>query len=405
MATPFDVKDTAATHVIIELFGGDNNLSPYVNEDLEELMAGNRGPIAVLALVDRLGGGGSQVVELSPRTGKNVVEELGEIDTGDPRTLARFLSRALVSYPAATHRALGFWDHGTGVFDEHDPSAVILGRRAMRTPRGAARKLFVPRSYATNERMKAMLHDDTSGGVLTNREASGVLAASFAEAGMQGQKIDMIFSDTCLNGMIEVLTEFAPYAHVITASEELEPGDGWDYRLWLERMTTAPPAGPEAWGSTAVEAFGDSYRERKDEHPVTLAAFRTEVDIVAPFKRLVETLAPLGKAGFNALEEARRNSQSFARMNTYDLRDLVGRLAGTASSSPEVVTACQEVIQALDAACIRSVAWGTDVTEAHGLALWFPTDRHSFRTVESTYRDLAFAARSGWVSYLRAQYP
>ena len=44
------------------VFGGDNNLSKYVNEDLEELMAGNRGPIAALALVDRLGAGGSQVV-------------------------------------------------------------------------------------------------------------------------------------------------------------------------------------------------------------------------------------------------------------------------------------------------------------------------------------------------------
>lgn len=403
MQLPYKVRDTGATHVIIEMFGGDNNLSKYVDEDLAEIMAGNAGPIAALALVDRRGAGGSQVIELSPRTGRHVVEELGEIDTGDPPTLARFLSRALVSYPAAKRRVVGFWDHGTGVFDEHDASEVVLGRRPVRTPRGAARKLFIPRSYATNERMRAMLHDDTSGGVLTNREAGGVLAAGFAEAGMQGQKIDMIFSDTCLNGMIEVVTELAPYAHVIAGSEELEPGDGWDYRLWLDLLSRTPPDGPEAWGSTAVEAFGRSYRDRTGEHPVTMAAFRTGVDLAGPFKRLVETLDPLGDEGFDWLDKARRNAQSFARMNTYDLRDLAVRLASTAKSA-EVVTACRHLVAAHDTACIQSVAWGDDVPEAHGLALWFPTDRHTFRAVEPTYKELAFAGRTGWSAYLRKQY-
>ena len=52
-----------------------------------------------------------------------------------------------------------------------------------------------------------MLHDDTSGGVLTNYEASRVVAAGMERARFEG-RFDMIFSDTCPNGMIEVLDQF-----------------------------------------------------------------------------------------------------------------------------------------------------------------------------------------------------
>lgn len=403
MVTPFSVRDPNATHLIIELFGGDNNLSKYVNEDLAEMQAGNTGPVVVLALADRAGAGGAEVIEISARTGRNVIEKLGEIDTGDPRTLASFISRALVSYPAAERRVLGFWDHGSGVFDEHDPNEVILQKRLFRTPRGAARKLFIPRSYATNERMRAMLHDDTSGGVLTNREASGVLLESFKAAQMDGKKLDMIFSDTCLNGMVEVLSEFAPFAHVITASEELEPGDGWDYQLWLKMLSQAPPTDADAWGNTAVMAFGESYKNRKDEHPVTMASFRTKVDIAGPFKELVDILRKHDPEGYMWLNMTRPRTQSFARMATYDMRDLLERTAKIAKVA-EVATACKNVVHALNASCIRSVAWGKSVKKAHGLALWLPADQYGFETVAETYQELSFAKETGWVDYLRPYY-
>ena len=106
---PFAVRDSDVTHAIIQIFGGDNNLSRFVPEDLQEMASGNRGRFAVLALVDYASKGGS-VVELSPRAGNHVVEELGEINTGDPETLATFLARALVDLRprrAQGHRLLG----------------------------------------------------------------------------------------------------------------------------------------------------------------------------------------------------------------------------------------------------------------------------------------------------------
>jgi hypothetical protein len=87
---------------------------------------------------------------------------------------------------------------------------------------------------------------DTSGGVLTNVEAAGVLRAGFQRAG-QKRKLDMIFSDTCLNGMVEVLDQLEPFATVVVGSEELEPGDGWDYQGLYRAMSGRPPSSAVAW--------------------------------------------------------------------------------------------------------------------------------------------------------------
>ncbi len=402
-AEPFPVRDENVTHVVIEVFGGDNNLSPFVLEDLQEMAAGNAGRFATLGLVD-FEDGEAQVVELSPEAGHHVIASLGEVDTGDPETLASFISRALVSYPAATRKALGFWDHGSGVFDESDPNEVLLDRGLRRVARRSrsrsfpARRLFVSRArLAANPRLRAMLHDDTNGGVLTNYEAYGVVKAAFERAGVS--RIDMIFSDTCLNGMIEVLEQFRDFADVVVGSEDLEPGDGWDYERLFRAMSERPPADGVEWGRIAVQAFHDGYRDRPKQHPCTLGAFRSDNQITAAFKALVGALATEGRRGFAWVQEARAFTQSFDRRDTYDIRDFATRLAGTAESDP-VKEACGAVAAAFDAARIHSTALGEVVADAHGLAFWLPANRTAFRQVAGTYEKLRFDRTARWVTYL-----
>jgi hypothetical protein len=400
---PLPVSDTDVTHVVIELFGGDNNLSRYVLEDLQEMAAGNRGRFAVVALADFANEGG-QIVELSPSKGLQIVEKVGEIDTGDPETLATFIARALVTYPKAAHRALGFWDHGSGVFDETDVNELILDRaiRAV-APRSKsrsypARRLFIPKAtIASNARVRAMLHDDTSGGVLTNVEAAGVLRAAFDRAGFKG-KLDLIFSDTCLNGMIEVADELGPFANVVVGSEDLEPGDGWDYERLFRAMSDRPPATAAAWGSMAVEAFEAGYRDRPNQHPCTLAAFRTRNTITERFANLVKATRPLGRDGYRMLNDVRGQSQGFARRDTYDIRDFATRVASEATD--DIKSAANGIVAAVDRGCIASAALGDEVRDARGLAFWFPSDKRAFGDTAGTYRKLAFDRASKWTDYL-----
>lgn len=404
---PYDVHDPEVSHAVIELFGGDNNLSHFVLEDLREMAAGMTGAFSVLGLADFVDQGAA-VIELSPSVGGRVLEYLGEIDTGDPETLAAFLSRALVSYSPGTHKALGFWDHGTGVFDEHDPDETILERSLRTVPRWRrsrsrpARRLFrPPGGPALDVHTRAMLHDDTNGGLLTNREARGVLAAAFARSGAS-HPLDLIFSDTCLNGMVEILEELGEFASVIVASEDLEPGDGWDYYEWFRRMSEDPPADGAAWGGQAVRAFEAGYSDRPDAYPCTLGAFRTDQAVTQRFAELVARCQGHGATGFAWLQAARSRSQSFAYHDTYDLRDFADKLKAS-SGDGEIGAACDALVAAFDAARVDAVALGPQVASSHGLAFWFPGNGYTFQQVADTYRGLGFDQATGWTAYLESQ--
>ena len=61
--------------------------------------------------------------------------------------------------------------------------------RYRRGPSRPSRTLFVRSArLMANPSARAMLHDDTNGGVLTNLEAEGVLKAAFHRAGMTGTR-------------------------------------------------------------------------------------------------------------------------------------------------------------------------------------------------------------------------
>ncbi len=402
---PFAIDLDTITHVVIELFGGDNNLSSFVMEDLQEMAAGNNGSFAVIALTD-FEAEQASVKVLTPDKGLRTVESLGEIDTGDPDTLAEFLARALITAQDVPHKALGFWDHGSGVFDEYDPDEIYIERRLRAVPRHlrsrsrAARRLFVsPSRFAAQPRMRAMLHDDTNGGVLTNYEAHGVLKSAFNMAGIAGSAIDLIFSDTCLNGMIEVLDQFKEFAGVVVASEDLEPGDGWDYYEWFNRMSANPPADGEAWGQQAVEAFEAGYIHKPFQHPCTLGAFRTNNDVTANMKSLIDALDTHQNDGMNWVKLAILDTQSFAQHDTFDISDFAKRLKNTAASD-DVHQACDKVLSAFDEARVHSIALGDVVKDSNGLAFWYPTSKYSYHDVVSTYKKLNFDQATGWSGYL-----
>lgn len=402
MATPFPVQCTAPSHAILQIFGGDNNLSQYVARDMEEFVRGNRGNFAMLALAD-FEGYGASVIEINSTKGVRVVEKKGEIDTGDPETLASFLASALVTWKDVPHLALGFWDHGSGVFDEQDPKEVVLTRGPSRAPLPGhawpARKLFFSNQALEQDKdTRAMLHDETNGGVLTNREAHAMVKVALQRAGLT-RKLSMVYSDTCLNGMVEVVDQFKDVAEVVVGSEELEPGDGWSYQEFLTRMTATPPQSGAEWGRLAVEAYESAYRARTGSHPCTLAAFRTGHNLVPAMKALIAALKAAGSTAGDQVFKATRSCQSFAFRETYDLRDFASVLKGLSTSTP-VKAACDQVISAFDAACIRNTAMGPTVKGARGLALWVPNTRATYDAVAPTYRTLQFDLATGWSAYL-----
>ncbi|MCH9808072.1 MAG: peptidoglycan-binding protein [Alphaproteobacteria bacterium] len=412
-AARFNVSSPEAQLVLIKMFGGDNNLSHQVANDLDEIAAGIRngpGNTAVIALAD-LENAPASIVEITTSGKRNIISNLGEIDTGDPDTLATFVSRALATYPHA-RKAVGFWDHGTGVFDELDEDEKLLTRnfkpRESRRAR-PARKLLIPASQReelnANPTTRGMLHDST-GGILTNVEAGRMLRAAFSRSG-QVEPLDMIYSDTCLNGMIEVLEELGDYAHCVVASSDTEPGAGWDYEDWIGATGREFPATPVDWGKSAVRAFSERYRNDVEQHPCTLAAFHSDNQISEAFAVMIDAAQNTTPSltGWFMLTHARSYTQSYDRRDAFDLIDFAQRLHLIAKDpAPNLAAAAADLDRACREARVDYAAHGSMVRSSKGLAFWFPSSRRNMEKDMPTYRKLRFAQETGWADYLEDQF-
>jgi len=186
------------------LCGGDlESGGGFASGDLEELMSVQL-PENVTVVIEA-GGSESWENDFDPdmltrcvydADGFEVVEEIPSASMGDPDTLADFLTFCNENYPA-DRRAVVFWNHGGGnvagiAFDE--------------------------------------LYDDDS---LTLPE----LGAAF-EAADFGGKYELIGFDACLMATIDTAATFVEYANWMVASEETEPGCGWDYEGFFEALSS-----------------------------------------------------------------------------------------------------------------------------------------------------------------------
>ena len=123
-----------------------------------------------------------------------VDDSLGQLDVTEENTLADFITFCATNYPA-DRNILILWDHGAGPvygFGENE----------------------VGRDYYA---------------ALTLDEMQRAIARS-------GVKFEMIGFDACLMGTIETACALYDHADYLIASEDFEPGEGWQYQNWLSLL-------------------------------------------------------------------------------------------------------------------------------------------------------------------------
>ena len=152
---------------------------------------------------------------LIEQEGIELVDEQRAAGMGRMQTFSDFLQWGAEQYPSE-HMGVVLWDHGggsiTGVcFDENDD------------------------------------YDS-----LSLRELDAALAEVCIGT---GRKFDFIGFDACLMGTLEAANILASYADYMVASEELEPGSGWDYEAIGEYLTGNPGADPLSLGKAVCDSF------------------------------------------------------------------------------------------------------------------------------------------------------
>ena len=133
---------------------------------------------------------------------------------GDPLTLSSFMNYCFDFFPADSYSLL-LWDHGGG---------PVLG-------------------YGVDENYRDLLTLD---------ELSEALADS---VGAHMTKLEWIGFDACLMSSLEVASVLAPYADYMIASQETEPGWGWNYAFLSVLSDRAIPG--DEMGEYIVDSYMD----------------------------------------------------------------------------------------------------------------------------------------------------
>ena len=296
----------------------------------------------------------NSVLDMS-RTGTEdwiVAETEGNSDMGHPATLVSFVNFCTDNYPADRYVLL-FWNHGAG---------PVWG-------------------YGSDE-----LFDEDS--LLLEEMREAMEQTVFAGQ----QKLALVGFDACLMGCLENARLWSSYAAYMTASEELEPGDGWDYHfLSVLNDTDAGDDPGLVLGEKILESyrtFNENARSATFNPDITLALI--DLSKIDPLIEAVDGLAvkmeeQLSAGEFAGLSRLRRESRAFgltavkSRTNGFDLIDLQSLSREMDEKSP---AESEAVRLALADAVVSHV---TNVEETGGLSLYFPGENMElYKAAEGT---------------------
>lgn len=333
---------------------GDNDLEPFAVQDLLEMSSVNANErVNVVALADRhpeytldddpLGDfAGTQIFQVSPE-GLTPLGDETELNVGSPDTLAGFIETGIGQFPAEQYSVI-LWNHGAG--------------------------------------WPGMGPDETDGNdILDLADINRGFEQGLAAAGVDS--IDLVGFDACLMASYEVASVMSEHADLMIASQELEPGHGWNYAA-LEALAQNPDSTATELGQTIIDGFAAQAEEAGTNEDITLSLVDlTKMDeLEAQLRNLAEPLmadpavsAPtLGRAQADALKFGANPDPS---IDSYHV-DLGNVATSLGSRDPFLSETARSVVAAIDDMVVSTTS-GPATTSATGLSIYFPPYADVFR--------------------------
>jgi hypothetical protein len=406
---------------VMVYLAGDNNLDGAGLVDLQEMKkAGSSGDVAVVAQFDRSGTKNSTKRYFLQKGGTlavDVVDDLGETNTGDPQVLQDFILWAARTYPAE-HYMVVVWNHGSGWDDEN---VYRVGRSLRRNivrrgtpisdtnfgdavPFGTVRAISggrLKRSVFSTSIEKALTtraiaFDDSSRDFLDNMEMKKVLGEVTNKL---GRKIDVLGLDACLMNMLEVHYQMRDAVLFCVGSEEVEPGDGWPYDTVLSALLKKPSMTPCDLSSVVVDKYLKSYKaaDSVTQSACDIGRVKTVGEAVDKLARVLTDRLSSAAVRMSVVQ-ARSRVQSYYTPEYVDMVDLC-MLLMQYPGTKEIRPACQVVIDALvkNGMVVKSGYKGGDVNNSHGVSIYFPTGK-----ISPLYTKLDFVKQTRWGPFLKA---
>ncbi len=290
-----------------------------------------------------------------------MLESLELESMGDPDTLAAFLNYSRNRCPADSY-ALILWDHGAGPMNGVCFDELFRGSGS-------------PDSLDLNE-LETALRKSSFGG---------------------DNRLEWIGFDACLMSSLEVAMACAPYARYMIASQETEPGSGWNYSFLAGAAECLD-------GDAMGRAIIDSYFEGSEQSPQLMTLACIDLDQAETVSRAMDDLfsvlgGEMDADSFSVISNARLKARDFGRAVTgsdYDLVDLyslASQYDGIAQEEAEAVKA------ALDGAVI---ACRGNVQDSHGLSIYHPYYNKEYFTLRWGENYAQFDFAPGYNDYLQS---
>ncbi len=269
------------------------------------------------------------------------------LDMGNATTLLDFINYGYTNYKAENY-SLILWDHGGG---------PIYG--------------YGYDEYNTNN-------------VLTLLELKQVLEKSpFGN----DKKLEFIGFDACLMATAEVSYLLSDYANYMVASQEVEPGAGWDYSFLssINSNTTTYDLGKKI-----VDTYGDYYANKINGKGTSLSLLKLDrIDklenmLNTLFREIDENLT----IDFSVISRSRSYTKTFGKVtsNGYDLVDLYDLINRLPTKYGNYVDNLKDLIDEF------VIYERTDLTGANGISIYFPYDnKNNIENIIFLYKRFGFA--------------
>jgi hypothetical protein len=205
-------------------------------------------------------------------------------------------------------------------------------------------------------------------------------------------RLDLYASDACLMQMVDVVEELKDHAPVVVGSEEVEPGDGYDYEALLKKLSAHPQADAEELARDVVDSYGKYYAGGDDK--VTQSAVRSAA-MDGLRSRVDAWTAAVMRAGDRpALAEAQKAVLRFDDHDSADLYDFVANV-DQRSQDAQVRAAGQDLLAFLEKDLVIDTT-AVAIPRAKGIAIYLPAEKY-----DEAHRKLAWARDSRWDDFLR----
>ena len=273
----------------------------------------------------------NQIYQITGGKMRLLVEDAGSVPMTDPDTLSSFIRWCADNFPANRNQLI-FWDHGGG---------SISG-------------------YGYDEKY--------------SRSGSMDLAEINQALKVGGVKFDFVGFDACLMATLETALMLTPYADYMIASEETEPGVGWYYTNWLNKLSKDPSTETIWLGKQIVDDFVDTCARKCQGQKTTLSVVdlaELESTVPADFKEFsIATSELIQNDEYKTVSNARYNAREFSQSSAIDQVDLA-HLAHNMGTEEG-----KELAETLLSA-VKYNRTSSNMTNSYGLSIYFPYQKVS----------------------------